>query len=90
MWDLEYLFLFGVPDNKWEILRGRSRWAFPFLTREVAEAHFALWAETFSVGVVVVRPVRERSTANGSPRRILRCDGIEMTLYSRPSSFDYR
>jgi hypothetical protein len=26
MWDLEYLLLFGVPNNKWEILDGRVRW----------------------------------------------------------------
>ena len=35
MWDLEYLLLFGVPSNKWEILDGRVRWAFPFLARDV-------------------------------------------------------
>ena len=37
MWDLEYLLLFGVPGNKWELLRSRVRWAFPFLSRDVAE-----------------------------------------------------
>ena len=85
MWDLEYLFLFGVPDNKWEILSGRSRWAFPFLDRNVAEAHFALWSnaiQRWRGGAAA--SVRETSTASGSSRRIFRCDGIEMSLYPRP------
>jgi Uma2 family endonuclease len=43
---LEYLLLFGVPNNKLELSRGRSRCAFPFLKREEAEAHFAVWLET--------------------------------------------
>jgi hypothetical protein len=36
MWDLEYLLLFGIPNNKIELLDGRSRWAFPFTSRELA------------------------------------------------------
>ncbi len=46
MWGMEYLLLFGVPNNKWELIHGRSRWAFPFLRREEAEAHFADWLAT--------------------------------------------
>jgi hypothetical protein len=46
MWGLEYLLLFGVPNNKWELLRGRVRWAFPFLDLDVAQDHFAVWTRT--------------------------------------------
>jgi Uma2 family endonuclease len=46
MWGLEYALLFGVPNNKLELIDGRSRWAFPFLRREEAEAHFAEWVAT--------------------------------------------
>jgi Uma2 family endonuclease len=85
MWDLEYLLLFGVPDNKWELLRGRVRWAFPFRDREAAQAHFASWTDTlrrWRDGAEVT--VNEMTTANGSPRRIVRFDGVEMSLYPRP------
>ena len=46
MWGLEYALLFGVPNNKLELSDGRSRLAFPFLTRETAAAHFDAWTET--------------------------------------------
>jgi hypothetical protein len=85
MGGLEYLLLFGVPHNKWEMLDGRVRWAFPFLDRDVAQAHFAAWAETLKRwrgGAEAT--VCETPTADGSPRRILRFDGIEMSRYPRP------
>jgi hypothetical protein len=46
MWGLEYALLFGVPKNKPELIRGRTRCAFPFLERQQAEAHFTHWIET--------------------------------------------
>jgi Uma2 family endonuclease len=46
MWGLEYALYFGIPNNKLEIFDSRSRWAFPFMDRQQAEAHFANWLET--------------------------------------------
>ncbi len=43
---LEYLLLFGLPDNKLEVIDGRTRCCCPFLDRGVAEAHFEHWVET--------------------------------------------
>ena len=82
MLDLEYLLLFGVPKNKWELFDGRVRWAFPFLDRDIADAHFAAWADTLKHwrGATGARAY-DRAPANGSPRRVFRGDGIEMSLY---------
>jgi Uma2 family endonuclease len=85
MWGLEYLLLFGVPNNKWELLRGRVCWAFPFLDRDVAQAHFSEWIETlrrWRDGQELT--VRNTKTADGSPKSIARFDGVEMSLYPRP------
>jgi len=86
MWDLEYLMLFGVPNNKWELWDGRVRWAFPFLDRDVAQAHFAAWAETLRRWRDSAEAtVRETTTDDhGSPRDIIRFGGVELTLYPRP------
>lgn len=85
MWGLEYLLLFGVPSNKWELLRSRIRWAFPFRDRDTGEAHFKAWAETLRCWQGGAEPlVRETTTRDGSPRRILRLSGIEMSHYPRP------
>jgi Uma2 family endonuclease len=85
MWELEYLLLFGVPNNKWELWDGRVRWAFPFLDRDVAEAHFAAWGETLRRLLEGAEAtVYESTTADGSLRRIFRADGVEMSLYPRP------
>ncbi len=81
---LEYLLLFGVPGNKWELIDGRIRWAFPFLDRNLAQSHFEAWTETLSrwqnAGAL---QVRSTTTANGSPKRIIQCNGIEMGLTPR-------
>jgi len=85
MWGLEYLLLFGVPNNKWELIDSRVRWAFPFLARDVAQAHFAAWTDTlrrWRDGVEAA--VRETTTADGSPKRVVRFDGVEMSLYPCP------
>ena len=42
MLGLEYLLLFGVPGNKWELIDGRIRWAFPFLDRNRVPVAFRL------------------------------------------------
>ncbi len=47
MLGLEYLLLFGVPGNKWELIDGRIRWAFPFLDRNLAQSHFEAWTQVF-------------------------------------------
>ena len=47
-WDLEYMLLFGPPENKLELLHGQTPCSFPFADRATADAHFALWAETLA------------------------------------------
>jgi Uma2 family endonuclease len=44
MWGLEYALLFGW--DKLELVKGKTRCAFPFSTRELAELHFTDWWET--------------------------------------------
>jgi Uma2 family endonuclease len=84
MLGLEYLLLFGVPDNKWQVLGGRSRWAFPFLDREVAEAHFVEWSRALQVWKGAEPVVREKRAAKGTARRVARIGDAEMTLYPGP------
>jgi len=43
-WNLEYMLLFGPPENKLELLDGKTPCSFPFIDRIVADAHFAKWA----------------------------------------------
>ena len=47
-WDLEYLLLFGPPENKLELLRGTTPCSFPFRDRAEADAHFAAWSQTLA------------------------------------------
>ncbi len=86
MWDLEYLLLFGVPGNKWELWDGRVRWRFPFRDREAAQAHFATWSDCLNRwrAPAAESIVEESTTADGSPKRSVRFDSVEMTLYPRP------
>jgi Uma2 family endonuclease len=81
MWELEYLLLFGVPNNKLELIEGRSRCAFPFLEREQAEAHFAAWTEALCrwQGVVEPPPVRK-----GRRTWKVEVNGFAMELAPRP------
>ncbi|HZK82435.1 MAG TPA: hypothetical protein VFC46_15240 [Humisphaera sp.] len=41
VWDLEYLLLFGPPENKLELLDGKTPCSFPFADRDAWE-----WGET--------------------------------------------
>jgi hypothetical protein len=47
-WELEYMLLFGPPEDKLELLDGRTPCSFPFLDRDVADEHFASWAGTLA------------------------------------------
>jgi Uma2 family endonuclease len=47
-YDLEYLLLFGPPENKLELIDGKTPCAFPFLDRQSADFHFQRWAATLS------------------------------------------
>jgi Uma2 family endonuclease len=80
MWDLEYFLLFGIPDNKIELIKGRSRWAFPFRSRDEAESHFTHWLEAVArwkqAEVPLVRKRGNSWKAN--------FHGIRMELYPRP------
>ena len=43
-WDLEYMLLFGPPENKLELLHGMTPCSFPFVDRALADEHFEAWA----------------------------------------------
>ncbi len=47
-WDLEYMLLFGPPENKLELLYGQTPCSFPFADRATADAHFSLWSQTLA------------------------------------------
>jgi hypothetical protein len=81
MWGLEYALLFGVPNNKLELIKGRSRLAFPFLSREQAEAHFENWTEALCrwKGVASRPPVGQGTLG---PKAEVR--GIVLELAPRP------
>jgi hypothetical protein len=67
------------------MLDGRIRWAFPFLARDVAEAHFTTWTDTLRrLRDGANATVLDTTTAKESARRIIRFAGIEMTLFPRP------
>ncbi len=48
MLGLEYILLFGLPENKLELTDGRTRCRLPFATRQEAEMQFLTWAETLA------------------------------------------
>lgn len=78
---LEYALFFGVPDNKIELLEGESRWIFPFLSRDEAEAHFDEWIETIRRWKQI-----ESSVSIDEAGRNQRTDigGIRIELFPRP------
>ncbi len=81
MWGLEYALLFGIPNNKLELIYGRSRCAFPFLEREQAEAHFTDWIATLCrwQQVLEIPPIRK-----GRKRWRIRVKGFALELFPRP------
>ena len=78
---LEYALFFGVPSNKIELIHGVSRWAFPFLSRDEAEAHFHEWLETFRRWKQVETPT---AVAKRERKWRVQVAGIRMELYPRP------
>lgn len=78
---LEYALFFGVPGNKIELIRGTSRWAFPFLSCADAEAHFQDWLQTIQRWKQAESsdPVRE---SNGNWK--VEIAGIRLELFPRP------
>ena len=79
-WDLEYLLLFGPPQNKLELLDGRTPCSFPFLARAEADVHFAAWAQTLARWQGVTDPpVRRRGDAD-----VKQFGRFELAQYRRP------
>lgn len=81
MYGLEYAMVFGVPDNKVELLEGGSRWAFPFKSREQAELHFEAWLDTFCRW----KQLDRRPTIRKSAKRWqAKFAGIRMEIHHKP------
>jgi putative restriction endonuclease len=81
MWGLEYALLFGAPENKLELLEGRTPLVWPFPDRETAEAHFALWIETLCRWQGISRRPAVRQTAAKWTAEI---NGFVLELFPRP------
>src|SRR5262249_35471914 len=79
MWGLEYALLFGW--DKLELDRGRTRCAFPFSSRELAELHLAEWMETLCRWKGLSAP--PPSFTSGKNCKI-EAAGFELELYPRP------
>ncbi len=81
MWGLEYALLFGVPNNKLELIEGRSRCAFPFRDRPTAENHFAAWTQTLCRWKSITHPppVRKRHRS-----RVFEASGFRIELAPLP------
>lgn len=81
MWGLEYALLFGLPNNKLELIDGRTRCAFPFRTRQEGEAHLDDWTETLCRWKSIAdKPVVRK----GRKKWRTRMQQFELTLYPRP------
>jgi Uma2 family endonuclease len=81
MWGLEHALLFGLPNNKLELVDGRTRLVFAFRTRAEGEAHLQAWTETLRrwkniAGEPVVRKGRRKWRMQLEP--------FNLTLYPRP------
>jgi len=81
MWDLEYLLLFGLPENKLELLDGITPLGFPFVNRDSAEAHFDLWIEQIAQWKRVPSPVTRVSMEDHIVANI---GGPKLQLFRRP------
>ncbi len=79
-WDLEYLLLFGPPENKLELMNGRTPCSFPFRDRAEADGHFAAWAGTLSRWQGVADPPAQW-TGRADVKRIGR---FELAQYRLP------
>jgi hypothetical protein len=74
------MLLFGPPENKLELLRGRTPCSFPFLDRPTADAHFGLWASTLARWQGVPDP-RAR---HAGPVAVKKFGGFRLQQYRRP------
>jgi Uma2 family endonuclease len=81
MWDLEYLLLFGLPNNKLELLDGVTPVTFPFPSRSSAEAHFDHWIEQLARWRNVPGPIARVQTAKRVEADV---GNINVRLYHRP------
>lgn len=81
MWGLEYALLFGVPNNKLELLEGKSRCAFPFRQRSDAEAHFTAWIDTLCRWKTITDPPPIRKKAKS---RLFEAAGFRLELAPLP------
>lgn len=80
-WGLEYLLLFGPPENKIELLGGYTPCAFPFASREAAQRHFTSWAEQITRLCRLTAVPRARTGPKWSRWKAKR---FTMTLHKRP------
>jgi Uma2 family endonuclease len=80
MWDCEYLLLFGLPENKWELFDGRMHCRFPFPSHEIAEAHLESWS------AVLGRWKRRQAkvVASAEAVRSIEVGNFRLNLYKRP------
>jgi Uma2 family endonuclease len=80
-WGLEYVFLFGLPENKLEFFGGGTPCVFPFLERETADAHLERWIETIRRWKrVSTRPLVE----DHGDRRRVEVAGFEVDRHRGP------
>jgi Uma2 family endonuclease len=79
-WDLEYMLLFGPPENKLELIDGITPCSFPFADREVADSHFAHWAATLARWQDLPNP--PASVEEGMP--VKRFNRFALKQYRRP------
>lgn len=82
MYGLEYALFFGVPENKCELIDGKSYWSFPSRNREESEGQFRAWVETICRWKQVEEPVVHQS----GQRWTTTIAGIEIELFPRPIS----
>jgi hypothetical protein len=81
MWGLEYALLFGAPENKLELLDGRTPLVWPFPDREMAEAHLVDWTETLCRWQGVSPQPTVRKTAS---KWTVEVNEFILDLYPRP------
>ena len=81
MWDLEYLLLFGLPNNKLELLDGITPLTFPFPSRRSGEEHFEKWVEQLARWRNVPSPVPRTQAVDHVEADV---GGAKLQLYRRP------